>query len=216
MTSIFAEAWSDTRKDVRRGARRWLRRHPTSNLFAWGATTVVWTLPKKGVLAYHRKAYKQRVTVTGRPPVSTPSVTTTSTTTVTTVSGGGAVTGGSTVTSTTTTTTGGGPVIHMSATARLLGRSELARQWASVIDQTEQWVPVQGMAATSIADACADLKAAVSYVEAGLEDLRLTFAMGNIDERVRTRLGAAAGLVDAASDSLKKAGEQMHRYHIDQ
>src|SRR5690606_39245682 len=100
--------------------------------------------------------------------------------------------------SVTTTTTGGGPVIHMSATARLLGRSELGRNWASIIDQTESWAPVQGLAATSIADACADLKAAARKVEAGLEDLRVTFALGNIDDRVRSRIASAAGLVDSA------------------
>lgn len=210
MTSIFAEAWSDTRRDVRRGARRWLRRHPTSNLLAWGATTVMWTLPKKGILSYHRKAYRPRVTVTGRSSV--PTVTTTETTTVTTSTTGGSISS-QTVT---TTTNGGGSVIHMSATSRLLGRGELGRNWASVIDQTEAWAPVQGLAATSIADACTDLKAAARQVEGGLEDLRTTFVLGNIDGRVSARIASAAGLVDSASTSLKKALEAMHRHHVDQ
>lgn len=206
MTSIFAEAWSDTRKDVRRGARRWLRRHPTSNLLAWGATTVTWTLPKKGLLAYHKKAYRPRVTVTGRRDAST--VTTTETVTVTSTTGNAI--------DRRTTTTTGAEVIHMSTTSRLLGRGDLARTYATIIDQTEAWAPIQDYAANSIVEALTDLKASTGLIMNGIESLAITFTLGNIDRRVRSRMTDAIAVLGDVSTALQRAATQMHRIYTDQ
>lgn len=208
MTSIFAEAWKDTRQDARRGARRWLRRHPTTNLFAWGAATVAYTLPKRAIVASHRAGYKPRVVTSGRRPAT---AATTTTTTVTSTTTGGAI--NQTVTTTTTSGTG---VIHMSATSRLLGTSDLARAYSAIIDQTDNWAPIQGFAANSIVNACADLKDSAALIGDGLDDLNVTFKVGNIDDRVRNRIAGALNLVGSASTYMKKAGEVMNRIYVDQ
>lgn len=211
MTSIFADAWKDTRQDARRGARRWLRRHPATNLLAWGAVTVSFTLPKKGLSAAHKAAYKKRVTVSGRAaPVTTA---TTTTTTVTATTSGGAL--NQTVTTTSTTTSGTG-VIHMSNTSRLLGSGDLARAYSGIIDQIADWAPIQGRGALSTADACVDLKDAIGLVAAGIDDLCLTFKVGNIDERVGKRITQATNLLGSANGYMKRASDAMTEYHADQ
>ncbi|WP_100448829.1 hypothetical protein [Glycomyces xiaoerkulensis] len=209
MTSIFAEAWQDTRRDARRGARRWLRRHPATNLFAWGAATVAYTLPKRAIVASHRAGYRKRVTTTGRPPAATAATTTATTTTVTATSRSG-------ISQKTVTTTTGTGVIHMSATSRLLGTSDLARAYSAVIDQIGDWAPIQNFAANSIVGACTDLKASIEAVGSGFEDLSLTFQIGNIDDRVHERVTAAIGLLGSAGESIKRAAEAMGRIYTDQ
>ncbi|PRY53530.1 hypothetical protein [Glycomyces artemisiae] len=211
MTSIFADAWRDTRQDARRGARRWLRRHPATNLLAWGAVTVSFTLPKKGLGAAHRAAYKKRVTTTGKAAPVT--ATTTTTTTVTATTNGGAINQTTTTTSTTTT---GTRVIHMSNTSRLLGSGDLARAYSGIIDQISAWAPTAGKSALSTADACVDLKDAIGLVAAGIDDLCLTFKVGNIDQRVRSRITEAVNLIVSANEHMKKAGDAMTRHHVDQ
>lgn len=211
MTSIFADAWSDSKKDMRRGARRWLRRHPATNLFAWGAVTVTYTLPKKALVRSHKAAYKKRVTTTGHVVTAGPQGSTT-TTTVTSTSTGAAVT----QTVTTTTSTSGTGVIHMSATSRLLGTGDLARAYSSVIDLINAWGPRQGFAANSILNACADLQASLNLISTGLDDLNLTFQLGNIDKRVCDRVTSASNCIGNAGESMKKAHEAMGRIYADQ
>jgi hypothetical protein len=218
MTSIFAEAWSDSKKDMRRGARRWLRHHPATNLVAWGFTAVTFTLPKRALTSAHRKAYRSRVTFTGRPAVST-TATTATTTTVTSTTTSGAVGRQQTTTTTstsTTATTTSSEVIHMSTTSRLLGSGDLARLYATVIDQVSEWKPIQGFAANSIVDACADLKIGVGQIEAGLENLNMTLLVGNVDSRVRDRIATAIILLGNATGALQNAADKMNRFHIDQ
>jgi hypothetical protein len=210
MTSIFAEAWSDARKDMRRGARRWLRRHYVTNFAAWGATTVLYTLPKAAIVRSHRSSYKKRVTTTGHVVTAGPQGSTT-TTTVTSTSTSGAVT--QTVTTTSTSGTG---VIHMSATHRLLGTGDLARAYSTIIDLINAWGPRQGYAANSILNACADLEASLNLISTGLDDLNLTFQLGNIDKRVRDRVTSASNCIGNAGESMKRAREAMGRIYADQ
>lgn len=218
MTSIFAEAWSDSKKDMRRGARRWLRRHPASNLFAWGVTTVTYSLPKRVLTGAHRKAYRRRVTFSGKPAVTT-ATTTATTTTVTSTTRSGAINQQQTTTTTstsTTATTTGTEVIHMSMTSRLLGSGDLGRYYAAVIDQVSDWRPVQGYAANSILDACGDLHEAAGQIAAGLDNLNTTFLIGNIDKRVRDRINNAINALGTATGHLQAAANRMGTYHLDQ
>jgi hypothetical protein len=219
MTSIFAEAWSDSKKDMRRGARRWLRHHPATNLLAWGVTAVTFTLPKRALTNAHRKAYKQRVTFSGRPAVTTTTATATTTTVTSSTTKSGAIGKQQTTTTTstsTTATTTSSEVIHMSTTSRLLGSGDLARSYATVIDQVSEWKPIQGFAANSIVDACADLKIAAGQIGSGLENLNTTLLIGNVDKRVRERIAAAITMLGNATDALQNAADKMNAFHIDQ
>ncbi|WP_335992290.1 hypothetical protein [Glycomyces sp. MUSA5-2] len=210
MTSIFAEAWSDTRHDARRGARRWLRHHPASNLLAWLLALLLWFGPKAVIVSSHKASYRNRVTVSGKPAAVDTSTTTT--TTVTSTTTGGAI---SQTTTTTTTTTGNG-VIHMSETSRVLGSGDLARNYAAIIDQLAVWAPVQACPANSIVDAFLDLEASVKAIADGLGDLNITFQLGNIDQRIRDRVTTVITTVQSTGSYLKAAHDTMNRLYVDQ
>lgn len=232
--SIFSEAWSLTMKDAKRGATNWLRRHPTTNLLAWGGATLVWTLPKRGLSAYHRAHYRPRVTVSGskRAPMTISSTETVSET-VTVESevigpkGGGKAkpkaksttsskcTTTTTTTTTTATTTATG-VMHMPNTARVLGRTDLARSWAQVIDQVTIWGPVIDAEATSVVAACNDMNASAGHLAAAVDDLNTMFVLSNFDKRLLGKVRTAALCLMDASGNLASAGKEAARVHADQ
>lgn len=223
-----------TMRRTRRNAVLWLSRHPTTNLLAWGGTTLVWTLPKKGLTAYHQRAYKQRVTTSGRPlaaSVSAGSAASSSTEAVTVESevisssplSGGAQRKSKTTTTkaitkatTKATTTATGGVVHMPDTARVLGRGDLARAWAAIIDQVAAWGPVIDAEATSVAYAAEELELAAGDIAAAIDDIGAMLALGNFDRRVLAQVRTAAiSLTDAAAH-YRAARQEVNRRHVDQ
>lgn len=188
----------------------------------------MWTLPKKGLTAYHQRAYKQRVTTSGKPLAASVPVESADTEAVIVESevisppplSGGAQrkskTTAKAITKATTTTTATGGVVHMPDTARVLGRGDLARAWAAIIDQVAAWGPVIDTEATSVAYAAEELELAAGDIAAAIDDFGAMLALGNFDRRVLAQVRTAAiSLTDAAAH-YRAARQEVNRRHVDQ